>query len=137
MKKENEIFNKNQLHPKTKNRFVVEISEPWNFPSYLIKSITRPSITSKGIVVETLKLKLYDPIAPTTSGFIWQYIRQDKGDITVSMKLKVLGPIGDDVEEYNITGKFSYFDFGELDWSKDEPAEITAYFEVYECIHEY
>ena len=124
--------------PKMVNRFVVEIGEPWNFPSYLINSITRPYVDWNGKVMDQLTIKFYDPIQNSTSAFIWEQLRDTENrNKVVDLNLKLLGPIGDTVEEWSMKGTFTHFDFGKLDYSKPKAVKITGYFTVIECIHEY
>jgi hypothetical protein len=41
--------------------------------------------------------------------------------------IKILGPTGDIVEEWDLKGAWiSNSDFGDLDWSSDEPQEIAV-----------
>ena len=144
---QDEIFFK-AFEPKTKNRFIMDID---GIPSYFVKTMNRPQITFEEIELnhinvkrylkgkgtwETLEITLYDPIVPSGAQAVMEWVRLHhesvtgrdgyadfyKKDITFNM----LGPVGDKVEEWTLKGAMiQSANFGDLDWSVSEPAEIT------------
>jgi len=139
-KEDKEIVKKIQGHePKRRNRFVVSFTDPWDvIPSYVVKAVELPKYF-EGEWQSFIEVKLYDPIEPSVSSLILQILEKQKtiarpeGDL-ILMKIKLLGPEGDEVSEWKIAGKFVNFDFGKLDWSKDEVMEINALFQVHEVV---
>lgn len=128
------------FEPKMNNRFMVTIGSPWEIPSFVIKSITKPIIAINGGVLNKLELILYDPITPSTSQAIWEGIGilQTKPDgYLTELKIEMLGPVGDVVEQYKLKGTFISFDFGTLDWEDSNLSTITALFQVSECKFQY
>ena len=136
------------VEPKTKNRFIMYIE---GVPAYLIKTANRPTITFEEIELdhinvkryvkgkgawETLEVTLYDPIVPSGAQAVMEWVRLHKESVTgrdgysdfykKDITFNVLGPVGDKVEEWTLKGAMiQSANFGDLDWSVSEPAEIT------------
>ena len=136
------------FEPKTKNRFIMYIE---GVPAYLIKTANRPTITFEEIELdhinvkryvkgkgawETLEVTLYDPIVPSGAQAVMEWVRLHKESVTgrdgysdfykKDITFNVLGPVGDKVEEGTLKGAMiQSANFGDLDWSVSEPAEIT------------
>ena len=136
------------FEPKTKNRFIMYIE---GVPAYLIKTANRPTITFEEIELdhinvkryvkgkgawETLEVTLYDPIVPSGAQAVMEWVRLHKESVTgrdgysdfykKDITFNVLGPVGDKVEEWTLKGAMiQSANFGDLDWSVSEPAEIT------------
>ena len=136
------------FEPKTKNRFITYIE---GVPAYLIKTANRPTITFEEIELdhinvkryvkgkgawETLEVTLYDPIVPSGAQAVMEWVRLHKESVTgrdgysdfykKDITFNVLGPVGDKVEEWTLKGAMiQSANFGDLDWSVSEPAEIT------------
>ena len=136
------------FEPKTKNRFIMYIE---GVPAYLIKTANRPTITFEEIELdhinvkryvkgkgawETLEVTLYDPIVPSGAQAVMEWVRLHKESVTgrdgysdfykKDITFYVLGPVGDKVEEWTLKGAMiQSANFGDLDWSVSEPAEIT------------
>mgnify|MGYP003653739965 FL=1 len=120
-------------------------------PAYLIKTASRPTITFEEIVLdhintkryvkgkgewETLEVTLYDPIVPSGAQAVMEWVRLHKESVTgrdgysdfykKDVTFNVLGPVGDKVEEWTLKGAMiQTANFGTLDWSANEPADIT------------
>ena len=120
-------------------------------PAYLIKTANRPTITFEEIELdhinvkryvkgkgawETLDITLYDPIVPSGAQAVMEWVRLHKESVTgrdgysdfykKDVTFNVLGPVGDKVEEWTLKGAMiQSANFGDLDWSVSEPAEIT------------
>jgi hypothetical protein len=143
----NEMFYTN-FEPKMKNRFIMEIG---GIPSYLIKTANRPNIQFEPVVLEHINLKrklkgkgewqdleitLYDPIVPSGAQAVMEWVRTSHESLTgrdgyadfykKDIDIYMLGPVGDKIENWKIKGAFILnAQFGELDWTSNDPAEIT------------
>jgi len=136
------------FEPKTKNRFIMYVE---GIPAYLIKTANRPQITFEEIALDhintkryvkgkgawdTLEITLYDPIVPSGAQAVMEWVRLHKESVTgrdgysdfykKDVTFNVLGPVGDKVEEWTLKGAMiQSANFGDMDWSVSEPAEIT------------
>ena len=136
------------FEPKVKNRFIMYIE---GIPAYLIKTGNRPAITFEEIVLDHINVKryvkcngacdeleitLYDPIVPSCAQAVMEWVRLHKESVTgrdgysdfykKDVTFNVLGPVGDKVEEWTLKGAMiQSANFGDMDWSVSEPAEIT------------
>ena len=143
----NEMFYTN-FEPKMKNRFIMEIG---GIPSYLIKTANRPNIQFEAVTLEHINLKrklkgkgewqdleitLYDPIVPSGAQEVMEWVRTSHEYLTgrdgyadfykKDIDIYMLGPVGDKIENWKIKGAFILnAQFGELDWTSNDPAEIT------------
>ena len=115
------IINENTIsyEPKTTSRFIActkNKSGETFIPTSLIVGIDRPSfsVQNKKTSWNPMEIKLYDPIVPSTSQILYPYL---KSPFVFDMNIIVLGPVGDAVEEWEITNsKIVAVDFGKLDW---------------------
>jgi hypothetical protein len=136
------------FEPKMQNRYIMEID---GIQSYLIKTAARPSITFEPIVLDHINIKrklqgkgewqdisitLYDPIVPSGAQAVMEWVRLGHESITgrkgyadfykKDITFYMLGPVGDKVEQWTLKGAFiNSADFGGVDFSSNEPAEIT------------
>ena len=143
----NEMFYTN-FEPKMKNRFIMEIG---GIPSYLIKTANRPNIQFEAVTLEHINLKrklkgkgewqdleitLYDPIVPSGAQAVMEWVRTSHESLTgrdgyadfykKDIDIYMLGPVGDIIENWKLKGAFILnAQFGELDWTSNDPAEIT------------
>ena len=143
----NDMFYTN-FEPKMKNRFIMEIG---GIPSYLIKTANRPNIQFEAVTLEHINLKrklkgkgewqdleitLYDPIVPSGAQAVMEWVRTSHESLTgrdgyadfykKDIDIYMLGPVGDKIEQWKIKGAFILnAQFGELDWTSNDPAEIT------------
>jgi len=143
----NEMFYTN-FEPKMKNRFIMEIG---GIPSYLIKTANRPNIQFEAVTLEHINLKrklkgkgewqdleitLYDPIVPSGAQAVMEWVRTSHESLTgrdgyadfykKDIDIYMLGPVGDKIEQWKIKGAFILnAQFGDLDWTSNDPAEIT------------
>ncbi len=153
---ENEMFF-NQFEPKTKNRFVMYID---GIPSYMVRRVNRPTATSEAKELPHINVSryvkgktrwgtiagtLYDPVAPSGAQALIEWFRLHHESVTgrdgyadfykKDVTIKVLGPVGDVVEEWICKGCFlTETNFGELDWNSDDPLEITFTMQPDFCI---
>jgi hypothetical protein len=104
------------FEPKVNDRFVVYMED---IPTYVIKSVIRPiaSVKDNSYIYSDLILEMYDPIYPSTSQKIFDYIRANKTEFD-EIKLDILGPIGDVVEQWLFKKcKVVSIEYSKLDWS--------------------
>ena len=136
------------FEPKVKHRFIMYIE---GVPAYLIKAAARPQLTFEEIALDhinvkryvkgkgdwqTLSVTLYDAIVPSGAQAVMEWVRLHKESVTgrdgysdfykKDVSFNVLGPVGDKVEEWTLKGAMiQSANFGDLDWSVSEPADIT------------
>ena len=136
------------FEPKTKNRYIMYIE---GIPAYLVKTANRPSIAFEEIELnhinvkryvkgkgawEQLEVTLYDPIVPSASASVIEWIRLHHESATgrdgyqdfykKNITFQVLGPVGDIVEKWTLYGTYIQdAAFGDLDFSDSNPVEIT------------
>jgi hypothetical protein len=135
------------FEPKMKTRFIMEID---GIDAYLIKTAARPTIKFETIVLdhinikrklqgkgewEDIKIELYDPIVPSAAQKVMEWVRLGHESITgrrgyadfykKDITIKMLGPVGDVVEKWKLKGALIVnVDFGDLDYSSDDIAQI-------------
>jgi len=143
-----EIFYTN-FEPKVKNRFILYCD---GIPSFIIQKVNRPKISQqrktldhiniqsyyKGKSVwETVSMTLYDPIVPSGAQAVMEWVRLHHESVTgrdgyqdfykKDLKINVLGPVGDKVEEWLLKGCFIQdADFQDQDWTNDGDAQTIA-----------
>ena len=147
------ILNSTQMfftafEPKLQNRFLMNID---GIPAYLLKKIARPSISFTEVVLDHINVKrkikgkanwenitcdLYDPVTPSGAQAVMEWVRLSHESVTgrdgysdfykKDIRIKTLGPVGDIVEEWILKGAYcSNANFGSMDWSSSEPANIS------------
>ena len=136
------------FEPKLQNRFLMDIG---GVPGYLVKKISRPSITFNEVTLDHINIKrklkgkgnwdnitcdLYDPVTPSGAQSIMEWVRLSHESVTgrdgysdfykKEVTISTLGPVGDVVEEWRLKGAFVLnANFGDMDWSSDAPANIS------------
>ena len=136
------------FEPKLKNRFIMRID---GIPAYLIKTAARPQITFDEVELnhmnttryvkgkgkwQALQVTLYDPVVPSAAQAVMEWVRLSHESVTgrdgysdfykKEVTFNVLGPVGDVVEEWILKGCYiTDANFGDLDFSSSDPAEIT------------
>ena len=136
------------FEPKLQNRFLMEIE---GIPAYLIKKISRPSITFNEVVLDHINTKrkikgkanwdnitcdLYDPVTPSGAQAVMEWVRLSHESVTgrdgysdfykKNIHIRTLGPVGDVVEEWILKGAYcQQANFGDMDWTTDTPANIS------------
>ena len=140
------MFYKN-FEPKLGNRFIMEIN---GIESYIVKTANRPTFTSEVVELDHINVKrkikgkstwddvtitLYDPIVPSGAQQVMEWIRTSHESLTgrdgyaafykKDITFYLLGPVGDKIEQWTLKGAFiSQANFGELDWSTNDPLSI-------------
>lgn len=136
------------FEPKMQNRYIMEID---GIQSYLIKTASRPTISFDPVELphinitrklqgrgswDNIDITLYDPIVPSGAQQVMEWVRLSHESITGrrgyadfykrDIDFYILGPVGDRVEQWKLKGAFiTSAGFGSLDWSSNEPAEIS------------
>ena len=125
--------------PKVTQRHIVYIKDTKNntvIAPYVIQCVDRPRgelIPSYNGKVETsiihwrpIIMKMYDPIVPSTTQAVMKHLLE--GNIPVTITIKVLGPVGDTVEEWEIKdATIQKFGFSSLDWKNTgDPATVEV-----------
>jgi hypothetical protein len=136
------------FEPKLANRFIMEID---GIPSFMNKTANRPKLESEVVELDHINLKrkikgksnwtdititLYDPIVPSGAQAVMEWIRSGHESITgrdgyadfykKNIDFYMLGPVGDKVEQWKIVGAFiSSAEFGDVDWSSNDPVMIS------------
>ena len=137
------------FEPKTQNRFIMYIE---GIPAFTIKAMARPTITFDEVVLEHINVKryvkgkgawqpleitLYDPIVPSASQAVMDWVRQHHESVTgrqgysdfykKDITFNLLGPVGDIVEEWTLKGAFiQSANFGDMDYGTSDPVEIAV-----------
>lgn len=106
--------------PKVVGKHVVYITDKKGkqiIPTYVIRSVDRPRfhIGKKfNTSFDTIGMSLYDPIVPSIPQAILGSIKKKE---TWNIKINVLSPTGDKIEEWEIKdAKLIEVNFGNLDW---------------------
>ena len=136
------------FEPKLKNRYIMQID---GINAYLIKAMARPSLESDEVVLEhmnmtryvkgksrwqPLEITLYDPIVPSASQQVIEWIRLHHEAVTgrdgysdfykKNVTFNLLGPVGDVVEEWELKGAYiQSAQFGDLAFDTSDPVEIV------------
>jgi uncharacterized iron-regulated protein len=136
------------FEPKRKFRWILAIN---GIDAFTAKTASRPQVVFDETVVEyinqkrylsgkgtwqQLKLTLYDPIVPSASQKVMEWIRLNWENVTGRMgyaqfykktiNLKLLDPVGAIVEDWELQGTWIQdSNFGELDYSVSDPTEIA------------
>ena len=136
------------FEPKLKNRFIMQID---GINAYLIKTMNRPQIDSDEVILEhmnvtryvkgksrwqPLEITLYDPIVPSASQQVIEWIRLHHESVTgrdgysdfykKNITFNLVGPVGDVVEEWELVGAYiQTANWGDLSFEDSTPVEIT------------
>jgi hypothetical protein len=146
--------------PKRVNRFYAEFAnelgiEVWKIqkfkrPSMKINSVAIPYMNEQNYVAgrytwDTMSLTFLDPIGPSTSQQLMEWVRLHAESLTGRMGyaagykknilLKALDPTGVEVEKWFLEHcMITSIDFGENDYGSDELTNITLEIQPWRCI---
>jgi hypothetical protein len=135
------------FEPKLANRFIMEVD---GIKSYMVKAINRPTVTSEVVELDHINVKrkikgkttwddvtitLYDPIVPSGAQAVMEWVRSAHESLTgrdgyaafykKDITFYLLGPVGDKIEQWTLKGAFiQSANFGQLDWSTNDPVTI-------------
>ena len=156
------ILNTNEMmftafEPKLQNRFLMVID---GIPSYLIKKISRPSITFNEVTLDHINVKrkikgkanwdnitcdLYDPVTPSGAQAVMAWVRLSHESVTgrdgysdfykKDIRIHTLGPVGDIVEEWILKGAYvKTATFGEYDRANEAAIDLSLTLAMDYCI---
>ena len=137
------------FEPKVKNRFIMQID---GIPAYLVKTANRPNIQFEEVELNHMNVKryvkgrgvwqelactLYDPIVPSVSQAVMEWIRLGHESVTgrdgysdfykKDVDFQVLGPVGDVVEQWKLKGTWiQSANFNDLDFASSDPIDISV-----------
>ena len=119
--------------PHTRHRFICNMwykDDPKEevLPACVIKAVTRPCWTKDGMFGSPwnpMEIKCYDPVSPSSSKILWDYLNNPR---KFDMSIKLLDAKGGTIEEWSIKdAEIVQIDFGTLEWSATgEPIIIAA-----------
>lgn len=138
----------NQYEPKRKFRWILQID---GIDAFVLKTAARPSSTFEETVIDyvntkryvsgkmawnTIQVTMHDPIAPSASQKVMDWLRLNYEPLTGRMgyasfykkdiTLKLLDPQGTVVELWDIKGAWCQdVNFGDLDYASSDNTEIT------------
>lgn len=146
--------------PKKQNRFILRFPSSLGINEWYVISSKRPKITIGSVEIpflntstfvagrfnwETIDVTFKDPIGPSATQALMEWVRLHAESVTGRMgyaagykkdiELEMLDPIGVVVEKWILQGVFlTDVDFGSLDYSSEDIAEITATLRPDRCI---
>lgn len=146
--------------PKRQNRFIVRFPSSLGINEWFVESAARPKIkigsteiqflnTSTWVAGrftwEALTVKFRDPIGPSASQALMEWVRLCAESVTGRMgyaagykkniDIEMLDPTGVVVEKWILEGSFlTGVDFGSLGYSTDGLADISATIQMDRCI---
>lgn len=152
-----------EFEPLRKNRWVLRFPSDIGISEWMLKSASRPSITTKETQIpfintetyvagrynwENIQCTLRDPIAPSASQAIMEWVRLCSESVTGrqgyaagykrDLELEMLDPTGVCVQKWVIKNAWiSTANFGTLDYGDDELADITITLRPDYCILAY
>lgn len=150
----------NKFEPKRKNRWIFALE---GIDSFLIKSASRPSVSieeqtisymnSKRYVAgngtfETISLTLHDPIAPSGSQQVMEWVRTHFESVSGragyadfykrDAQLKLVDPVGTIIELWDIKGCFiTSAGFGDVSYEDSGMMEISLTLRFDNCVLQY
>ena len=150
----------NKFEPKRKNRWIFAIE---GIDAFILKTAARPSFTineqeinfinakryvAGKMTFDTLSVTLHDPIAPSGSQQVMEWIRTHYESVSGragyadfykrDCQLKMLDPVGTVVELWDIKGAFlTNANFGDLSYDGEEPADISLTLRFDNCVLQY
>jgi hypothetical protein len=149
--------------PKKQNRFIIRFPSSLGINEWFVISSSRPKIAIGEVEIPFLNTSTWvagrftwdaidvtfkDPIGPSAAQALMEWVRLHAESVTGRMgyaagykkdiELEMLDPTGVVVEKWILQGSMlTNVDFGTLDYSSEDIAEITATIRMYRCILEY
>jgi hypothetical protein len=146
--------------PKKQNRFILRFPSSLGINEWFVVSTSRPKITIGEVEIPFLNTSTYvagrfnwesidvtfkDPIGPSATQALMEWVRLHAESVTGRMgyaagykkdiELEMLDPTGVVVEKWILQGTFlTNADFGSLDYSSEDIAEITVTLRPDRCI---
>ena len=151
------------IEPKRQNRWVLEFPADLEFAEWMVQTASRPTVNIGSVEIpyqnlsrfvagrsvwDSLSVTFIDPIGPSATQKVMQWIRQCVEHQTGRMGyatnykknliLKMLDPAGETVEKWMILGAFiTNANFGSLDYSTDSLATVTINLQIDSAILEF
>ena len=149
--------------PKRQNRFIVRFPSSLGINEWFVSSAARPKAKIKSTEIPFLNTSTYvagrfeweeirvtfrDPIGPSASQALMEWFRLHAESVTgrigyaagykKNIELEMLDPTGVVIEKWILEGTFiTGLDFGELDYSRDDIANIVCNLRMDRCIQVY
>jgi hypothetical protein len=151
------------FEPKRKNRFLIRFPSSLGINEWYVESAARPKMTINSTEIEFLNTSTYvagrfvwetldvtfrDPIGPSASQALMEWVRLHAESVTGRMgyaagykkdiELEMLDPTGVVVEKWVLQGTFlTNIDFQDLSYSDDDIAKINCTLRMDRCIQIY
>lgn len=149
-----------EYEPKRVNRFYAEFADELGIEVWKIQKFKRPTLTINSVAIpymneqnyvagkyvwESMSLTFIDPIGPSTSQQLMEWVRLHVESLTGRMGyaagykknilLKQLDPAGVEVEKWFLEQcMITSIDFGENDYDSDDLSNITLEIQPWRCI---
>ena len=149
--------------PKRANRFILRFPSSLGINEWFVSTAARPKAKINSTEIPFLNTSTYvagrftwdeirvtfrDPIGPSASQALMEWFRLHAESVTGRMgyaagykkdiELEMLDPTGVVIEKWILQGTFiTNLDFGELDYNRDEIANITCQLRMDRCIQVY
>ena len=146
--------------PKKQNRFILRFPSSLGINEWFVMSASRPTINIGEVEIPFLNTSTWvagrftwdaidvtfkDPIGPSAAQALMEWVRLHAESVTGRMgyaagykknvELEMLDPAGVVIEKWILEGTFlTNVDFGSLDYSSEDIAEITATLRPDRCI---
>jgi hypothetical protein len=146
--------------PKKKNRFILRLPARLGINEWTVVTTVRPKMTITPVEMhflntstfvagkfkwESMNISFRDPIGPSMAQAIMEWVRLHAESVTGRMgyaagykqdiELELLDPTGVNVEKWILQGcMITSADFGDLDYSNDEVANIDLNIQPDRCI---
>lgn len=146
--------------PKRNNRWILRFPSSLGINEWYVESTSRPKLKINSVAIPFLNTEVYvagkfnweslpvtfrDPIGPSATQAIMEWLRTCAESVTGRMgyaagykkdiELEMLDPTGVVVEKWILQGSMlTNVDFGSLDYSSEDIAEITATIRMDRCI---
>lgn len=146
--------------PKKQNRFILRFPSSLGINEWFVMSTSRPKINIGEVEIpflntstwvagrftwDTIDVTFKDPIGPSAAQALMEWVRLHAESVTGRMgyaagykknvELEMLDPAGVVIEKWILEGTFlTNVDFGSLDYSSEDIAEITATLRPDRCI---
>ena len=145
--------------PKRQNRYLFKFTNDV-LPAFVARTTSRPTYSATPIVIDflnqkrylagkgewgTIAMTLYDPIAPSSSQRVMEWVRLQHETISgrdgyaafykQDIELMALDPVGAEIEHWELRGCFCQeVSFGEYDMSSGEAMQISLTIRPDDCI---
>ncbi len=128
----NEMFT--EFEPKQSNRWLVKFPEEFGIEKWMIKHVTPVVFDVEKKEWDDITITLWDAIPNSSSKALSDLIQKGRYH-NFLLQMTMLGPIGDDVEDFYFEGcNIKTINFGETDYQKQKFKLITLVIKYNKCI---